>query len=66
MATTVTLDADVVEAVRKATKQKSKASAVRTALCEFLRMEKLRQLAELAGTVDLRYSNDQLEAMEEC
>ena len=36
------------------------------ALNEYLRLQKLRQLANLAGTVELRYSNDELEAMEEC
>ena len=66
MATTVTLDSEIVQAVQQATKQKSKASAVRMALNEYLRLQKLRQLADLAGTVELRYSNDELEAMEEC
>lgn len=65
MATTVTLDSEIVQAVQQATKQKSKASAVRMALNEYLRLQKLRQLANLAGTVELRYSNDELEAMEE-
>ena len=66
MATTVTLDSEIVQAVQQATKQKSKASAVRMALNEYLRLQKLRQLASLAGTVEFRYSNDELEAMEEC
>ncbi len=66
MATTVTLESEIVQAVQQATKQKSKASAVRMALNEYLRLQKLRQLANLAGTVELRYSNDELEAMEEC
>ena len=66
MATTVTLDSEIVRAVQKATCEKSKASAVRVALREYLRMQKLRELADLAGSVDLRYSNDELEAMEEC
>ena len=66
MATTVTLDSEMVQAVQKATNEKSKAAAVRMALHEYLRIQKLRQLADLAGSVDLRYSNDELEAMEEC
>lgn len=66
MATTVTLDSEIVQAVQQATKQKSKASAVRMALNEYLRLQKLRQLANLAGTVELCYSNEELEAMEEC
>ncbi len=36
------------------------------ALNEYLRLQQLRQLARLAGTVELRYSNDELETMEEC
>ena len=66
MATTVTLDSEIVQAVQQATKQKSKASAVRVALNEYLRLQKLRQLANLAGTVELCYSNDELEAIEKC
>lgn len=66
MATTVTLDSEIVQAVQQATKQKNKALAVRMALEEYLRLQKIRQLARLTGTVELRYSNDELEAMEEC
>lgn len=66
MATTVTLDAETVRAVQRETNEKSKAGAVRLALREYLRIQRLRKLAELAGSVDLEYSNDELEAMEEC
>ena len=66
MATTVTLESDVVEAVMVATKEISKASGVRTALREYLRQHRLRGLADLAGTIDLQYSNEEIEAMEEC
>ena len=66
MATTVTLDSEIVQAIQQATKQKNKASAVRMALNEYLRLQKLRELANLADTVELSYSNDELEAMEEC
>jgi Arc/MetJ family transcription regulator len=66
MATTVTLNSEMVQEVQKATNEKSKAAAVRLALREYLRTQKLRKLADLAGSVDLRYSNDELEAMEEC
>ena len=44
MATTVTLDSEIVQAIQQATKQKSKASAVRMALNEYLRLQKLRQI----------------------
>ena len=63
MATTVTLDSEIVQAIQQATKQKDKTSAVYMALNEYLRWQKLRQLADLAGTVELCYSNDELEAM---
>ncbi len=66
MATTVTLNSEMVQAVQDATNEKSKAAAVRLALREYLRAQKLRKLADLAGAVDLRYANDELEAMEEC
>ena len=66
METTVTLDSGIVRAVQKVTREKSKASAVRMALREYLRLQKLRNLADLAGSVELQYSNDELEAMEEC
>ena len=60
---TVTLESEIVQAIQQATKEKDKDSAVRMALNEYLRLQKLRQLADLAGTVELRYSNDELEAM---
>lgn len=66
MATTVTLSSEIVQAVLKETNEKSKAAAVRLALREYLRVQKLRKLAGLAGSVDLRYSNDELEAIENC
>ena len=34
------------------------------ALNEYLRLRKLRELAKLVGTVELRYSNDELETVE--
>ena len=52
MTTTVTLDSGIVQAIQQAIKQKDKASAVHMALNEYLRWQKLRQLADLAGTVE--------------
>ncbi|MYK38964.1 MAG: hypothetical protein F4049_01960 [Gemmatimonadetes bacterium] len=63
MDTTVTLGSEIVQAIQQATGEKDKVAAVRMALNEYLRLQKLRQLANLAGTVELRYSNDELEAM---
>lgn len=66
MATTVTLDAEIVRAVQRETREKRKATAVRLALTEYLRTQRLRRLDDLAGKVDLRYTNDELERLEEC
>lgn len=66
MTTRVTLDSDVVRAVQRETNEKRKAVAVRLALNEYLRLRKQRKLAALAGAVDLRYANDELEALEDC
>ena len=66
MATTVTLDSDVVRAVQRETNEKRKAAAVRLALTECLRTQRLRRLADMAGTIDLRYTNEELERFEEC
>ena len=66
MATTVTLDAEIVRAVQRETGEKRKATAVRLALTEYLRTQRLRRLDDLAGRVDLRYTNDELERLEEC
>lgn len=66
MATTITLDSRTVEAVQAVTKERNKATAVRKVLDEYLRREKLRELADMAGTVDLRFSNREIEEMEQC
>ena len=65
MATTVTLDSEIVRAVQQETNEKRKGAAVHLALNEYLRLRKQRKLAELAGAVDLGYSNAELEAIEE-
>ena len=66
MAPTVALDSEIVRAVQRETNEKRKAVAVRLALNEYLRLQKQRKLAALAGAVDLRYANDDLEALEDC
>ena len=66
MATAVTLDAEMVRAVQRETNEKRKAAAVRLALTEYLRTQRLRRLADMAGTIDLRYTNEELERFEEC
>ena len=66
MTSRVTLDSDLVRAVQRETNEKRKAAAVRLALNEYLRLRKQRKLADLTGAVDLRYTNDELEAFEDC
>ena len=66
MATTVTLDPAIVQQVQRETSESSKAAAVRAALNEYLRLRRLRRLADMAGTIELCYTNDELEAIEDC
>jgi len=47
------------------TAEKSKASAVRKALVGFIRLHELRELADTLGTVEMQFTNDQIEAMED-
>ena len=62
---TVTLDTEIVRAVQRETHEKCEATAVRLALIEYLRTQKLRRLGDLAGQVEFRYANDELERLEE-
>ena len=65
MATTVTLDTDLLDDVVAATGENTKASAVRKALLEYLRLRRLRELSELAGQVPMEYANEEIEGMED-
>lgn len=65
MATTVPLDSAIVRALQEATNEPTRAAAVRKALQDYLRRQKLQGLADLAGAVDLVYTNEELEAAEE-
>ena len=51
----------MTRAIRPGSGSPTKAPAVNDAL----RAKRLRTLAALAGRIDLRYTNDELEAMEE-
>ena len=66
MATTVTLDSEIVRAVQRETSETRKATGVELELTEFLRTQRLRRLGDLAGKVDLRYTNEDLERLEDC
>ncbi len=65
MAATVTLDSDLLDEVMAETRETTKASAVRKALEEFLRDRRLRELRSLLGTLDMQFTNEELEAMED-
>ena len=65
MSTTVTLETGIVRAVQRETRKQCEATAVRLALTEYLRTQKLRRLGDLAGQVEFRYANDELERLEE-
>ena len=47
------------------TGEKTKASAVRKALEEFLRERRLRELMAMAGTIEMQFTNEEIEAMED-
>jgi predicted transcriptional regulator len=66
MATTVTLDSELIDQIVSLTKERHKATAVRKALQEYIRMQKLRELSEMAGRVPLKFSNCEIEEMESC
>lgn len=65
MATTVTLDGQIVDEVKALTGASTKTQAVHQALVEFIRAQRRREMIRLAGKISLRYSNRKLEAMEE-
>lgn len=65
MATTVTLDSDLLSEVMAETREATKASAVRGALEEFLQARRLRELANMLGTIEMQFANEQIEAMED-
>lgn len=65
MSTTVTLDTGIVRAVQRETRKQCEATAVRLALSEYLRTQKMRRLGDLAGQVELQYANNDLERLEE-
>ncbi|MBI3944439.1 MAG: type II toxin-antitoxin system VapB family antitoxin [Armatimonadetes bacterium] len=61
MATTVTLDSDLLEEVMEETK----ASAVRKALEEWLRERRIQELRAMLGTIQMQFTNEEIEALED-
>jgi len=52
MRTTVTIEKDMVDELLKKTKASSKASAVREAIQEYLRREKIEKIRSMKGKLD--------------
>jgi len=66
MATTVTLEESMVREIMVATQERTKAAAVRKALADYLRRQRLAELEALAANVEVLATNEELEAGEEC
>ncbi len=52
MRTTVTIDYDVLEELMKETKARSKASAVKEAVRDYLKRQKLKKIKSFKGQLD--------------
>jgi Arc/MetJ family transcription regulator len=64
MATTVTLNSDLIEEVKRVTGKPTKTEAVREALVEYVRSRRRAELLELEGKVIFSRTNEQIEALE--
>ena len=60
MRTTVTIDHDILEELLKETKSKSKASAVRAAVRDYLRKAKLKRIKSLKGKLEFDLTADEI------
>jgi Arc/MetJ family transcription regulator len=65
MATTVTLNSDLIEEVKRITGKPTKAEAVREALVEYVRSRRRGELLELEGKLPFNRTNEQIEAAED-
>lgn len=65
MATTVTLDSDLIDEVKRVTGKSTKAEAVREALVDYVRSRRRKELLDLKGKITVSCTNDQIEASEE-
>ena len=64
MATTVTLNSDLIEEVKRVTGKSTKAEAVREALVEYVRSRRRSDLLDLEGKIVVSRTNEQIEALE--
>jgi Arc/MetJ family transcription regulator len=65
MATTVTLNSDLIEEVKRVTGKSTKAEAVREALVEYVRSRRRSDLLDLEGKIVIARTNEQIEASDE-
>lgn len=60
MRTTVTIDYDVLEELMKETKARSKASAVKEAVRDYLKRQKLKKIKSLKGQLEFDFEADEI------
>ena len=58
--TTITLDQKILDALLEVTKAKSKASAVREAIGEYLRTDKTERIKSMKGKLEFDLSADEI------
>jgi metal-responsive CopG/Arc/MetJ family transcriptional regulator len=58
--TTITLDKKILDALLEATKAKSKASAVREAIGEYLKKDKTERIKSMKGKLEFDLSADKI------
>jgi len=60
MRTTVTIEHDILEELLKETKAKSKASAVKEAINDYIRRAKLKKIKSLKGKLEFDMTADEI------
>ena len=60
----MTIDEPLLRETSRLTGERSRSKAVNAALGEWVRMRKLKELAKLRGTMDIRYDVAELRALE--
>ena len=60
MRTTVTIEQDILEELLKETKAKSKASAVKVAIREYLRRAKIEKIKSMKGKLEFDITADEI------
>lgn len=60
MRTTITIEQDVIEELLKETKAKSKVSAVKEAICEYLKRGKIEKIKSMKGKLEFDLTADEI------